>query len=129
MSRHIPDSKPCRNTPDLAAPVGMVSDSRPATEGDMMTIYANGMGPVDPPIEDGHNSCQPDGGLKPGGNAPRQPDYTLGKLPGGVVAPDHQVKLDPRPFVEAEPPMSPHQPPSADPAAFGVARVRSCQGP
>ena len=43
-------------------------------------------------------------GLREDGNAPWQPDYTLGKLPGGVVAREHQVKLDLRPFVECEPP-------------------------
>ena len=49
------------NTPDLAAPLGTVGDSRPATAGDFLTIYANGMGPVDPPIADGHDSCSPAG--------------------------------------------------------------------
>jgi uncharacterized protein (TIGR03437 family) len=48
-------------TADLAAPVGTVGDSHPATEGDYLTIWANGLGPVTPPIEDGHNSCEPDG--------------------------------------------------------------------
>ena len=44
-------------------------------------------------------------GLRKDENAPWQPDYTLGKLPGGVVAREHQVKLDLRPFVECEPPV------------------------
>ncbi len=56
------------NTPDLAAPVGTVGDSRPATAGNLLTIYANGMGPVDPPIEDGHNSCEPAGVCLPDGS-------------------------------------------------------------
>ena len=41
--------------------MGTVGDSRPATAGDFLTIYANGMGPVDPPIADGHDSCSPAG--------------------------------------------------------------------
>ena len=61
---------------------------------------------------------QPSGGLNPGENAPWQPDYTLGKLPGGVVAREHQVKLDPRPFVEREPPMP--QPPGEVAAAAAL---------
>ena len=56
------------NTPDLAAPVGTVGGSRPATAGDLLTIYANGLGPVDPPLEEGHNSCEPDGLCLPDGS-------------------------------------------------------------
>ncbi len=56
------------NSPDLAAPVGTVGNSRPATAGDHLTIYANGMGPVDPPLEEGHNSCEPDGVCLPDGS-------------------------------------------------------------
>ena len=44
-------------------------------------------------------------GLREGEHAPWQPDYTLGKLPGGVVAREHQVKLDLKAFVECEPPL------------------------
>ena len=44
---------------DLAAPLGAVGNSRPASEGDRLTIYANGLGPVEPPIADGQNSCDP----------------------------------------------------------------------
>ena len=55
-------------TADLAAPVGTVGNSHPATAGDFLTIWANGMGPVDPPIEDGHNSCEPDGICLPDGS-------------------------------------------------------------
>ena len=55
-------------TADLAAPVGAVGNSRPATEGDNLTIYANGLGPVDPPIADGANSCDPDGTCLPDGS-------------------------------------------------------------
>ena len=53
---------------DLAAPDGTVGDSRPATEGDNLTIWANGLGPVDPPIELGQNSCEPDGVCEPDGS-------------------------------------------------------------
>ncbi len=48
-------------TADLAAPVGTVGNSRPAEEGDFLTIWCNGLGAVDPPIQDGRNSCDPDG--------------------------------------------------------------------
>ena len=56
------------NAPDLAAPVGTVGASRPATTGDLLTIYANGMGPVNPPLADGHNSCEPGGVCLPDGS-------------------------------------------------------------
>ena len=55
-------------TADLAAPVGTVGNSRPAGEGDNLTIYVNGLGPVDPPIADGANSCDPDGICLPDGS-------------------------------------------------------------
>jgi uncharacterized protein (TIGR03437 family) len=45
------------NTIDLAAPLGFLGNSRPAREGDLLSIYANGMGPVEPPIADRFNSC------------------------------------------------------------------------
>lgn len=49
------------NTTDLVAPVGTTATSRPASAGDLLTIYANGLGPVDPEIEDLVNSCDPGG--------------------------------------------------------------------
>lgn len=55
-------------TVDLAAAVGAVGDSRPAGEGDNLTIYANGLGPLDPPLKDGHNSCELDGVCLPDGS-------------------------------------------------------------
>ncbi len=55
-------------TADLAAPVGTVGNSHPAAVGDFLTIWANGLGAVDPPIVDGHNSCEPDGGCLPDGS-------------------------------------------------------------
>ena len=45
----------------LAAPVGSGVDARPILPGDVLTVYANSIGPVSPPIQDGRNSCEPDG--------------------------------------------------------------------
>ncbi len=45
----------------LAAPRGVVGESRPAQAGDVLEIYATGLGPVRPPIADGENSCGPQG--------------------------------------------------------------------
>ncbi len=45
----------------LAAPRGASGKSRPARAGDVLEIYATGLGPVYPPVADGENSCAPDG--------------------------------------------------------------------
>ncbi len=45
----------------LAAPRGAVGESRPARAGDVLEIYATGLGPVQPPLADGENSCGPEG--------------------------------------------------------------------
>ena len=45
----------------LAAPRGASGESRPARVGDVLQIYATGLGPVYPPVADGENSCAPDG--------------------------------------------------------------------
>ena len=60
----------------LAAPLGFSGDirlaqpgetvniyttSRPARAGDVLEIYATGLGPVEPPLADGMNSCAPQG--------------------------------------------------------------------
>ena len=45
----------------LAAPRGAVGESRPARAGDVLQIYATGLGSVEPPLADGENSCAPDG--------------------------------------------------------------------
>ncbi len=45
----------------LAAPQGAVGESRPAQAGDVLEIYATGLGPVQPPLPDGENSCGPEG--------------------------------------------------------------------
>ncbi len=57
-------------TTDLAAPLGFSAGSRPARGGDMLEIYATGLGAVEPPLADGMNSCAPDGVcLEDGSNA------------------------------------------------------------
>ena len=48
-------------TTDLAAPLGFREGSRPARAGDVLEIYATGLGAVEPPLADGMNSCAPDG--------------------------------------------------------------------
>ncbi len=48
-------------TTDLAAPLGFSAGSRPARAGDVLEIYATGLGAVEPPLADGMNSCAPDG--------------------------------------------------------------------
>ena len=48
-------------TTALAAPRGAGEGSRPAQAGDVLEIYATGLGPVYPPVADGENSCAPDG--------------------------------------------------------------------
>ena len=45
----------------LAAPRGAVGESRPARAGDVLQIYATGLGSVEPPLADGMNSCAPQG--------------------------------------------------------------------
>lgn len=49
------------NTSTLVAPRGVTADSRPARPGDALTVFANGLGDVMPPIEAGRNSCDPQG--------------------------------------------------------------------
>ena len=57
-------------TTALAAPLGAGEGSRPARAGDVLEIYATGLGAVEPPIADGRNSCAPDGVcLEDGSNA------------------------------------------------------------
>ena len=48
-------------TTDLAAPLGFRAGSRPARPGDLLEIYATGLGAVEPPLADGMTSCPPDG--------------------------------------------------------------------
>ena len=44
-----------------ASLAGRGEGSRPARAGDMLEIYATGLGAVEPPVADGMNSCAPDG--------------------------------------------------------------------
>ena len=48
-------------TTALAAPRGAGEGSRPARAGDVLEIYATGLGAVEPPVADGENSCLPAG--------------------------------------------------------------------
>ena len=48
-------------TTALAAPSGFGAGSRPARAGEVLEIYATGLGPVYPPLADGMNSCLPAG--------------------------------------------------------------------
>ena len=81
------------NTLDLVARAGFSGNSRPARAEDLLTIYANGLGPVDPPIEDGHNSCGAAGDCLPNfsnlvlRSTTERPVITI----GGVVVPDENV--------------------------------------
>ncbi len=52
----------------LAAPWGAVGESRPARAGDVLEIYATGLGPVQPLLLDGENSCGPQGVCLPDGS-------------------------------------------------------------
>jgi len=82
------------NTVDVAAPLGAVGASRPAKEGDYLTIYANGLGLVNPVIEDRLNSCDPDGQCAPDlSNLVRRETLTrpIVKI-GGVAVPDEDVR-------------------------------------
>ncbi len=45
----------------LAAPRGYAAESRPARAGEVLEIYATGLGPMYPPVADGENSCGPEG--------------------------------------------------------------------
>jgi len=45
------------NTATIVGPVTSGTDWRPAKAGDTITIYANGLGAVTPPIPNGFNSC------------------------------------------------------------------------
>ncbi len=49
------------DTGALAAPRGYAAESRPARAGEVLEIYATGLGPVYPPVADGENSCGPEG--------------------------------------------------------------------
>ena len=75
------------------APRGFRAGSRPATTGDVLTIYATGLGAVDPPIEDGANSCQPNSQCLPDFSnlVLRRTIETPGITIGGVQVPQENV--------------------------------------
>jgi uncharacterized protein (TIGR03437 family) len=81
------------NTATLAAPPGLTTDSRPARAADVLTIYANGLGAVTPPIRDGQNSCDPNGVCAPDFSnavlrtAAARPSVEI----GGVPVPDANI--------------------------------------
>ena len=79
-------------TMDLAAPVGTVENSHPATTGDYLTIWSNGLGALDPLIEDGHNSCEPDGVCDEDATITLHETLLVPIVRvGGVVVPDEDV--------------------------------------
>jgi len=45
----------------LVAPRGLTANSRPARANDVITLWVNGLGPVQPPIGNGRNSFDPGG--------------------------------------------------------------------
>ena len=73
--------------------VVVVNESNPVSAGDVLIIFCAGLGEVDPPILDGHASCEPDGVcLADGSNvtlrsATSRPSVTV----GGVQIPDGQL--------------------------------------
>ena len=81
------------NSAVLAAARGFTENSSPAKENDILTIYATGLGPVEPPIMDGFNSCDPAGQCLPDFSnvvlrrTTTQPVVTI----GGVVVPEEDM--------------------------------------
>jgi len=71
------------NSAVFAAPVGSIQGvtSQPAKAGDVLTIYANSLGPVDPPVADGNNTVD---GL-------RRTTNTASVILGGVTIPGSDV--------------------------------------
>ena len=73
--------------------VVVVNQNNPVSAGDVLIIFCAGLGEVDPPILDGHASCEPDGVcLADGSNltlrsATSRPSVTV----GGVQIPDGQL--------------------------------------
>ena len=48
------------NSSTFAAPEGTLDNSRPAKAGEIVVFYATGLGPVEPSIRSGQNSCDSD---------------------------------------------------------------------
>jgi uncharacterized protein (TIGR03437 family) len=75
----------------VAGPAGSIAipgyTSRPARAGDVLIIFLNGLGPVEPPVNDGRNSTDPDGMFRLR-TAVTKPTVTIGGVaipPGNVV--------------------------------------------
>ena len=75
----------------------LVNENNPVSAGDVLIIFGTGLGEVNPPIEDGHPSCEPDGVcLSDGSNlilrsAASNPTVTV----GGVQIPVFFAGLSP----------------------------------
>jgi uncharacterized protein (TIGR03437 family) len=76
---------PAEEVNALAAPAGLAGASRPARAGDVLTVWATGLGPVTPAISDGRNSFDPDGfRLR---NTTARPTVRI----GGAAVPDGNI--------------------------------------
>jgi len=80
------------NSATIVGPVKPGTDWRPAHTGDTITIYANGLGAVTPPVNDGWNSCDksicaPDFSNLTLRNTTVRPKVTI----GGVTVPDNLI--------------------------------------
>lgn len=78
-------------TSDYAAPLGMTPTSRPARDGEVLVVYATGLGAVTPLVNSGANSCDPDSLC-----APDYSNLMLRRVIGhlDVVAGDQAVPAD-----------------------------------
>ena len=76
----------------------LVSENNPVSAGDVFIIFGTGLGEVNPPIVDGHASCEPDGVCLPDGSnltlrsATSSPTVTV----GGVEIPVFFAGLSPQ---------------------------------
>ena len=61
-------------------------NGHPAKPGEVVTAFANALGPVAPPIETGYSPSN-----SPSGNAPRVPEYDVSASVGGEVAAIQQI--------------------------------------
>ena len=65
----------------------LVNGNNPVSAGDVFIIFGTGLGEVNPPIVDGHASCEPDGVCLPDGSnltlrsAVNSPTVTVGGVP------------------------------------------------
>ena len=69
----------------------LVNENNPVSAGDVFIIFGAGLGEVDPPIEDGHPSCEPDGVCLPDlsnlmlRSVVSSPTVTVGGVPIPVI--------------------------------------------